>query len=114
MEIYTFHAAALHGLQHQLGWQHSVEIPSLRGLVKELHPVSSHWIDLGLQLDLPYSQLIAIQIEHHSPEEALRMMLETWLRQSPQPTWKTIVEALSVMNENGIAETIKARHCYNH
>ena len=65
----------------------------LVGVYKSVFRARARWYNIGLNLNIPSSDL-----EIHkelSPNEALREVLKTWLRQTnPVPTWSRLIEAL--------------------
>ena len=67
---------------------------------------------LGLQLDLPPSNLAALASDH--PMSALRRMQETvssWLHYDTGASWSRLARAVDVMGYSGIAETIRRDYC---
>ena len=115
--LYTFHTASSGELQQlHLGWRHKTEIPSLRVLMQELRDVDLdyQWFYLGILLKIEHSQLRIIEVNYHrDPWRSLTEMLQVWLRNSPQPTWEVITEALESIGEHALAEKIKAKYCHS-
>ena len=66
--------------------------PELKDLVIALRGVVEYH-DLGLQLDLPESELALI--DKHPVEDRLRMMLWKWLQFDPEASWEKLATALS-------------------
>ena len=61
--------------------------PELKDLVIALRGVVEYH-DLGLQLDLPESELALI--DKHPVEDRLRMMLSEWLDFDPKASWEKL------------------------
>jgi hypothetical protein len=70
----------------------SANLPKLLNL---LTSASTHWFDLGLQLNIDYTTLTNIrQDSHHETRDCFREMLATWLRMTPNPSWEDLLAAL--------------------
>ena len=98
-------------LHHE--WRHKTEIPSLRNLIQELHQVSFRWHELGTVLGIPLYMLESIQVNYRmDPHRSLVEVLQVWLRNSPQPTWEAIVNALKIpfVGEPRLAMEIEAKY----
>ena len=74
--------------------------PKLSKLLKLLMPLSTHWRNIGVLLELEDANLGAIEDSHKGvPDNCLREMLNQWLRQSnPRPTKTALVEAVETYN----------------
>ena len=107
------HAATSSELQQHFERRHSTDIPSLKDVFTELKPALLDWYELGLFLDISPYKLDSIRKDYHDTHHAFRTMLRIWLEQSVEPTWETIVEALSIVGDRALAEEIRARHCYS-
>ena len=70
------------------------------GNLKQVLNLSSEattkWCELGLELELKYSQLEVIRVNHRQDvKSCFREMLHNWLnRADPPPTWEALIEAL--------------------
>ena len=65
------------------------------------------WYDLGLQLDIDDSELMTIQ--HMGPQDnrrCVRDMFRVWLQNSPNPTYKQLVDALVAIGQPMEAERL--------
>ena len=81
----------------------------LKNIVTAVRDVITEWHQLGLQLDLPESDLKLIgsnpDIEGH-----LRMMLSKWLDYDPEASWDKLANALNTMGKNAIAANIRSKY----
>ena len=78
--------------------------PKLKDLVIALRGVVEYH-DLGLQLDLPESELALI--DKHPVEDRLRMMLWKWLQFDPEASWEKLATALDKIGKNAIAANVR-------
>ena len=87
----------------------SDEPPKLSKLLKLLMPVSTHWRNIGVLLELEDSSLGAIETSNRGvPDNCLREMLNKWLSQTnPRPTKTALVEAVETYNP-ALAQKIAA------
>ena len=84
--------------------------PSLKTLINELKFVTD-WHSLGVNLDLEYEQLDVIARNHWGDNKRCKTeMLARWLRSSPTPTWEGVAEALCLMDEYAVANTIRRKY----
>ena len=82
-------------------------------LIKELRYLLE-WYELGLLLEIPVDELDIIEINSRAdPQRSLIEVLQLWLKRSPQPTWKTMVEALKFVGRHRLAEEIEAKYCHS-
>ena len=85
--------------------------PTLQELSNELHSIAN-WHCLGLNLGLQGHQLR--EIEQNYPRDSKRCkneMLDVWLRSSKNRTWKAVVTALHLMQEQAVADGILTKYC---
>ena len=82
---------------------------SLKNLTNALREVSD-WQDLGIQLDIQYHELQKFVSEHQTTEERKRAMLQFWLDDDTNASWKKVISALSEMQLNRVAEEIKRKY----
>lgn len=81
-------------------------------LVNELHEVTD-WVQLGLQLGIPYHELEKIEIDtFHKCERGKTDMLAKWLaRFGSKASWTDIVAALVKIGRRDLAERLGAKYC---
>ena len=88
---------------------------TLRTVFNVLHSVSYKWFDIGLQLDVPISQLNIIETDRLGAQEQMHTMLDYWMNNSPVPliSWKALVNALKVptVGESRLARELEYRYC---
>ena len=85
-------------------------ILTLRALTNELQSVF-HWHTLGVKLGLENHELSIIEENHRGDVERCRTeMLGCWLNNATTPTWEAVAEALDMMNEHGVADTIRKKY----
>ena len=86
-------------------------MPSLKALLRELHPVRASWYNIGLELDIPHTELDYLEQNY---SDQLREVLKYWLKTAvdPPPTWEAVVIALrsSLVNEKSIAAQLEAKY----
>ena len=86
--------------------------PELRDLVFELKIVD--WYDLGIQLNVTPSKLRTISRENPTEARRLAEMLEYWLNNEKEPSWKKIITALQrVSGHNNIITAIQTKYKYS-
>ena len=89
--------------------------PSLKALLNELHPVRASWFKIGLQLDIPHTELICFRKMHSDFSDSLCEMLMHWLKTAvdPPPTWEAVVTALKspFVNEKYFAAQLELKYC---
>ena len=61
---------------------------------RAIKEVVSDWKLLGLNLNIPPSELEAIDINFHKVEEKKIEMIQIWMTGSSMPTWSSLVKAL--------------------
>ena len=90
----------------------SLGTPTIQSLSSELRSVFK-WHQLGITLGLKLSQLDQIEEEAHFDVERRRVkVLDTWMRNTPRPTWKLIVDALKEMGEMYLARNIEQKYIH--
>ena len=89
--------------------------PRLKALINELHPVRDSWFKIGLELDIPHTELICFRKRHSDFSDAMCEMLIHWLRTTvdPCPSWEAVVTALRspLVNEKNIAAQLESKYC---
>ena len=64
-----------------------------------------------MNLDLEYQQLDVIGNDHRGDNKRCKTeMLACWLRSTPTPTWEDVAEALYLMDEYAVADTIRRKY----
>ena len=87
--------------------------PTLHKLLEDLQEVLE-WYELGIYLDIPEASLEEIKSDENGKVRACRReMLSTWLRRNPQPTWATIVTALTGIARVNLAVKIALKYGMN-
>ena len=79
--------------------------------MSELHnTIAPQWKLLGIFLNLDANLLGVIEVDNHQRVKMCLMeMLQLWLKQDPQPSWSTLVEALREMGEENLAQSIEEK-----
>ena len=73
----------------------------------------SKWHQLAITLGLKLSQLDQIEKEAHFDVKSRRVkVLDTWMRNTPRPSWKLIVNALKEMGEMETAMNIEQKYMH--
>ena len=84
---------------------------SLKTILDSISTLTAQWFNLGVALGVSYDTLKTI--ESNYPRDALRCLTEmtiAWLRNSSQPTWRSLFLALKSVNRVDIANTIATKH----
>ena len=89
----------------------------VRHALKESHFIETNWFDLGVELDLPYTELKNIENSYgNNPSRGSRECLSLWLTSSSTCTWETLAIALEGTSQHAAAQhirkTCKMRICY--
>ena len=83
--------------------------------MNELHPVRTNWYNIGLELDIPYTELNCFREMYSYPLDSLREMLIYWLKMAvdPPPSWDAVITALKspIVGEKNIAAQLESRYC---
>ena len=89
--------------------------PTLKALLKELHSVRASWYDIGLELDIPYTELNCFWTMYSDPSDLLRKVLIHWLKTAvkPPPSWEAVVSALRspLIKEMKVAAQLESKYC---
>ena len=89
--------------------------PNLRVLLNELHPVRASWYKIGLELEIPHTELDCFDQKYSDQVDLLCEVLKYWIRTAvdPRPSWKAVVAALRspIVNAKYIAEHLEAKYC---
>ena len=82
---------------------------TLAQLASELQSVTN-WFSLGLHFGLPPQKLHKLASEQLSVQSTRIQMLDEWMKCDPQPTWSTVVSALTLTGELQLAKKIASKH----
>ena len=89
--------------------------PTLKALLNELHSVRANWYNIGLELDIPYTELNCFRKMYSDPSDSLREVLIHWLDTAVDPcrTWEAVVTALRspLVVKKNIAEQLESKYC---
>ena len=88
---------------------------TLKALLNELHSVRVNWYNIGLELDIPYTELNCVRKVYSDPSDSLREVLIHWLKTAvdPPPSWEAVVSALKspLVNEMNVAAQLESKYC---
>jgi len=85
--------------------------PALKELSNAVDSVVN-WFSLGVKLELERHMLIQIEKDHRGDNERCKYeMLDRWLRNAKQPTWKAMADALCLIGEHQAALNIRTKYC---
>lgn len=77
--------------------------------------MSHRWFSIGLELDVPVSELNIIEKDRLGVVEQMRTMLNYWLNNvtDPLPSWQVLIDALkaATVSENSLAQELKEIYC---
>ena len=89
--------------------------PNLKALLNELHSVRASWYKIGLQLDIPHTELNNFRQISSDPVDLLCEMLVHWLKTAvnPPPSWEAVVNALNspIVGEKTVAARLELKYC---
>ena len=88
-----------------------IPVPTLKQLLKELEKVGK-WFVFGIYLDVPVDQLEKIESSHQQKDlERCKIdMLQYWLDNNVNASWKNVVRALEQTDQLVLAETVKHKY----
>ena len=86
---------------------------TIKDLVSELHDVV-RWFQLGIYLDISPPELMKIRADHRETEPCKTEMLVTWLRQTREASWSTVVRALVGMRMGTLAQKVALKYGESH
>ena len=86
---------------------------TLKAAINELHSVCPKWYIIGIQLDIPTSQLKIFDQKTSNPMDHLCDTLDYWMNHYRSPSWKILVDALKApsVGEERLAEEIEEKYC---
>ena len=82
---------------------------TIKDLVSELHNVV-RWFQLGIYLDISPPELMKIRADHRETEPCKTETLVTWLRQTREASWSTVVRALVGMRMGTLAQKVALKY----
>ena len=72
-----------------------------------LQPIASSYAELGLHLQITYSEIEVIRLDYQSTRKCLMEIIRRWIRGNGlKATWSNLVNTLHQMGEYFIAEQI--------
>lgn len=84
-------------------------------ILKQLDGVIALWLPLGVQLNVPYSDLQVISCNHRGDARRCMMeMIQSWLNNTLDPKWSTIVQALAKIGHKRLAHKIALNYGMNY
>ena len=85
--------------------------PTLKELSNEVDSVVD-WFSLGVKLELERHVLSQLDKEYRGDNVRCKYeMLDRWLRNAKQPTWKAMADALCLIGEHTVALNIRTKYC---
>ena len=83
---------------------------TIKDLINELHDVIS-WFQLGIYVDISPSELMKIRADHREKTDDCKTeMLVTWLRQTTDASWSTVVRALVGIKMQPLAQKVAVKY----
>ena len=83
---------------------------TIKDLINELHDVIS-WFQLGIYLDISLSDLMKIRADHREKTDDCKTeMLVTWLSQTTDASWSTVVKALVGIKMGALAWKVAMKY----
>ena len=83
---------------------------TIKDLINELHDVIS-WFQLGIYLDISPTELMKIRVDHREKTDDCKTeMLVTWLRQTMNASWSTVVRALVGIRMGALAQKLAVKY----
>ena len=82
-------------------------------VLEELMDISAQWYNLGLQLQVRTGQLKKFSEQFSDPSHKLREMLNDWLANSDNTSWKTLTNALRSrsVGASQLAGALETKYC---
>ena len=91
-------------------YYHTSAPVTIKDLVSELHDVII-WFQLGIYLDISPSELMKIRADHREKTDDCKTeMLVTWLRQTTDASWSTVVRALVGIRMGALAQKVAVKY----
>ena len=87
--------------------------PSLKALLTELHPVCDSWYNIGLELDIPHTELNCFKQMYSDPSDSMFEVLKRWYENGSDFTMEVVVRALRspIVDKKDIAEQLESKYC---
>ena len=83
---------------------------TIKDLINELHDVIN-WFQLGIYLDISLSDLVKIRADHREKmDDCKTEMLVTWVKQTTDPSWSTVVKALVGIKMRALARKVAVKY----
>ena len=90
-------------------------VTSMKALLNALHPVRASWYKIGLELDIPHTELDCFERKHSDPTDLMCEVLKYWFKTAvdPRPTWEAVVAVLRsrIINEWFVAKQLESKYC---
>ena len=88
-----------------------LDLDDLDTLCDELHSVRRRWYNIGLQLQLPATDLQHIESKHRHHSSCLRWMLKKWLELG-SASWETLCAVLRLVGDSRkLAADLLEKYC---
>ena len=85
-------------------------VPTLKLLQRKLYKIADKWEDIGIQLDIDMELLEKVKSENNGDsKKCLREMLKILVKEKVQLSWTDVVEALEYLEEEELAQQLKAK-----
>ena len=91
-------------------FSNTTAISSVLELNNEVIPHTNQWVNIGLNLELSYTDIDRIRIDFNDEERRFMEVLNKWQKNgNPSFTWNTLVQVLQspTVNEHQLAEKIR-------
>ena len=89
---------------------HTSAAVTIKELINELRDVIS-WFQLGIYLDISPSELMKIRADHREKTDDCKTeMLVTWLKQTTDASWSTVVKALVGIRMGALAQKVAVKY----
>ena len=92
--------------------------PTLKALLTALHPARASWYKIGLEMDIPHTELDCFEQKYSDPTDLMCEVLKYWFKTAvdPCPSWEAVVRALRspLVNEMNVAVQLESKYCTPH
>ena len=76
-----------------------------------LNDIADKWFSFGVHLGLPTNELEKIEASHRGELDRCKIaMLQYWLTNSANPTWKDVVQALEKIGQAVLALRVQEKY----